>query len=243
MEFFSKLQTMGITNATIQIMEKNGRMSVSFIPKYKEGLPELNKIKPIVISGPAAVLDEKFFENITVFTDNDEFKTNLEAAKKAVDETSKALADKATKPAAKKATKKSAEAPDESEETEEKAGAPKPPKEEKPKPPSKFKKYEDPILEIVEADGFEINDDNYTSLKDKVDMLSVMDRASELAKEWEVKLKQYKAEKSSLFTGADKPSPETKKENPAPAAPPAPNPMDDDDDDLPYEKYDDAIVE
>ncbi len=209
MNFFKKLQEMGITNATMRIRDKEGKISVSFIPEF-DSIEELRKLKPVMLTGTATQMDEHFFEEINVFSEDSGLISNIEEVKKGMEAIAKEMEEKAEK--AKKSKSKTTTAKDE-----------KKPVVEKPKPVSKFKKYEDPIIEIVEADGFKISEENYSELKDKVDMLSVMDKNSELAKEWEEKLKVYKAEKSSLFA-ADKATESKPEATPPPPPPPAPEP-------------------
>ena len=63
---------------------------------------------------------------------------------------------------------------------------------EKPKKDSPFKKYEDPIIDYVSAEDFQITTENYSELKDLVDKLLIMDKTNELGLDWEQKLKDFK---------------------------------------------------
>lgn len=216
MEFFKKLSQLSVTNIDIKIVSKNDKMTVSVLPKV-----DMKDMKPLVLTGTAEELDSGFFEIFEptvedlkgIISNRDNF---LEEAKKKAKEAVEEKKDTPKKAAAKKdsAPKKEAK-----------------PAVEKPKPPYKFQKYLDKILEVVGQKDFELTMENMVDLKDRVDMLAIMDKDNEVAKEWTQKIKEFKINASQLFQGEEsKPIVETP-DPIAPFGPPAPE-EDDEEDDL-----------
>lgn len=64
--FFTHLQAIGIKHSVIEIKESgDGNTTVMITPKSKASDSALKTLKPIFITGPAADLDNEFFETVT----------------------------------------------------------------------------------------------------------------------------------------------------------------------------------
>lgn len=194
MEFFKKISELGVTNIDIKIVEKNGSISVSFMPKSMAKDKALELIKPLMLTGTAEELDAEFFNIISEPVKKAAgIISNVESFEKTTEEADKNKAEKKTEP------KEKGESP-----------APKPQKavkEEKPKPSSPHQKYEDALTEIVGVEGFELHKKNRDLVKDKADMLLVMDKTNPIGKEWEDKVKEFDEYVNSLFYENDKEGP------------------------------------
>ena len=163
MEFFKQLSEVGVNKLELQVVIKNETISVIITPELKNV-----KAIPLTVSGTAEELDEGFFDVIT--------KPLQKAGGLAsnVEEFEKSLENKPTEPAKAKGTTKPATAKE---------------KPAKKTPPYKYQKYLDGILNIVNADGYELTADNKSELQEAVDKLLVMDAKNETALEWDKNIK------------------------------------------------------
>ena len=159
---------------------------------------------PILIkaSNPEEI-DEKFFDEIfkplektsETFSNIEEYEESLAKEEKEKAENKKA-AEAAKKAKEKDSKNKTSTDNDEDDEdcSNENCEVEKPKKQsvEKPKKDSPFKKYEDPVIDYVSAEDFQITTENYSELKDLVDKLLIMNKTNELGLDWEQKLKDFK---------------------------------------------------
>lgn len=263
MSFFQNLSNTGIANIEIKVVIKDGIVSVLVDPKSTARDKAIQTIQPISISGTAEELDAEFFNIISEpLKKTSGIISNIEEHEKSADEAAKQKSEEKKKATSKTKAgdKKPVEKTEDSENSEseskpaDKIKEPKPEKPKKPEPESKFKKYEDAVLEIINAPGFKLKATNKLQLKEKVDFLLVMDKTNKLGLEWEAKIKSFVpsmfdddeddlneqiAETPTEEITHEKIVAETIVETDAPAPPPPAddeeNPFDDDDDDdLPY---------
>lgn len=202
--FFTEISKTGLTNMVIQIVKTENTFSVILSPKTRANDAALKSMVPILIkaSNPEEI-DEKFFDEIfkplektsETFSNIEEYEESLAKAEKEKAENKKAAE------AAKKAKEKSSKTKTSTDSDEDDEGCidencevekPKKQNVEKPKKDSPFKKYEDPIIDYVSAEDFQIKTENYSELKDLVDKLLIMDKTNELGLDWEQKLKEFK---------------------------------------------------
>ena len=202
--FFTEISKTGLTNMVIQIVKTENTFSVILSPKSKANDAALKSMVPILIkaSNPEEV-DEKFFDEIfkplektsETFSNIEEYEESLAKAEKEKAENKKA-AEAAKKAKEKSSKNKTSNENDEDDEvcSDENCEVEKPKKQnvEKPKKDSPFKKYEDPIIDYVSAEDFQITTENYSELKDLVDKLLIMNKTNELGLDWEQKLKEFK---------------------------------------------------
>ena len=202
--FFTEISKTGLTNMVIQIVKTENTFSVILSPKSKANDAALKSMVPILIkaSNPEEV-DEKFFDEIfkplektsETFSNIEEYEESLAKAEKEKAENKKA-AEAAKKAKEKSSKNKTSNDNDEDDEvcSDENCEVEKPKKQnvEKPKKDSPFKKYEDPIIDYVSAEDFQITTENYSELKDLVDKLLIMNKTNELGLDWEQKLKEFK---------------------------------------------------
>ena len=171
--FFTEISKTGLTNMVIQIVKTENTFSVILSPKSKASDAALKSMVPILIkaSNPEEV-DEKFFDEIfkplektsETFSNIEEYEESLAKAEKEKAENKKAA--EASKKAKEKSSKnKTSKENDEDDEvcSDENCEVEKPKKQndEKPKKDSPFKKYEDPIIDYVSAEDFQITTENY----------------------------------------------------------------------------------
>lgn len=209
MNFFTQLAETEVQNLELKVVTKNDVMSVIITPVMKD---KNKSIVPLTVSGTAQELDEGFFDVITnPLKKAAGLTSNVEEFEKSLEE----------KPLEQKA---------DTTKTEPKAKA-------APKPkPYKHQKYLDPILEIINAEGFVLSEENKKPLSEAVNKLLVMDSKNEVALEWEEKIKDLSPKQTEIFKEEiveEKVVPEVKKEEPkAVTPPPAPQEEEGDDDDF-----------
>ena len=202
--FFTEISKTGLTNMVIQIVKTENTFSVILSPKSKASDAALKSMVPILIkaSNPEEI-DEKFFDEIfkplektsETFSNIEEYEESLAKAEKEKAENKKA-AEAAKKAKEKDSKNKTSTDNDEDDEdcSNENCEVEKPKKQsvEKPKKDSPFKKHEDPVIDYVSAEDFQITTENYSELKDLVDKLLIMNKTNELGLDWEQKLKDFK---------------------------------------------------
>ena len=200
--FFTEISKTGLTNMVIQIVKTENTFSVILSPKSKASDAALKSMVPILIkaSNPEEI-DEKFFDEIfkplektsETFSNIEEYEESLAKAEKEKAENKKA-AEAAKKAKEKDSKNKTSTDNDDEDCSDENCEVEKPKKQnvEKPKKDSPFKKYEDPVIDYVSAEDFQITTENYSELKDLVDKLLIMNKTNELGLDWEQKLKDFK---------------------------------------------------
>ncbi len=214
MNFFKTLSEKTSFHFSLLIETNEGKLKVTLTPKASGDVKF--ELQPIVINGDPEKLDERFFDIITgpmeevenIMDKISDYEKALAGKQKetSAEPAKKAPAKKRTTKTAEKKTEevveetKVEEVPDEKEVVEKKE-TPEPAKEVKEKKPevSKFAKYEDPILEMVNADGFTITKENVSELQDLLNKLWVMDKPSELVKEREAKIKIFKKQPADVM--------------------------------------------
>ena len=202
--FFTEISKTGLTNMVIQIVKTENTFSVILSPKTRANDAALKSMVPILIkANNPEEIDEKFFDEIfkplektsETFSNIEEYEVSLAKAEKEKAENKKA-AEAAKKAKEKDSKNKTSTDNDEDDEdcSNENCEVEKPKKQnvEKPKKDSPFKKYEDPVIDYVSAEDFQITTENYSELKDLVDKLLIMDKTNELGLDWEQKLKDFK---------------------------------------------------
>ena len=200
--FFTEISKTGLTNMVIQIVKTENTFSVILSPKSKASDAALKSMVPILIkANNPEEIDEKFFDEIfkplektsETFSNIEEYEESLAKAEKEKAENKKA-AEAAKKAKEKDSKNKTSTDNDDEDCSDENCEVEKPKKQnvEKPKKDSPFKKYEDPIINYVSAEDFQITTENYLELKDLVDKLLIMNKTNELGLDWEQKLKDFK---------------------------------------------------
>lgn len=186
MNFFKQLSETGLLKVEINLVVKDESMTAIITPHIKGKNP-----LPLTVTGTAEELDEGFFEVVTTpLKKAAGLISNVEEFEASLDETSTE-----TKKAEEKTTA-----------TKEKAAAKATTKK---APVYKHQKYLDAILNIVNADGFVLNEENKDTLYAATSKLLVMDSKNEVALEWEKKIKE-------LSGPIDEPKVVEEKEKPVP---------------------------
>lgn len=208
--FFTEILKTGLTNFVLQVIKTEGVVSVVLSPKTKTENSSLNSMVPIVLKASTSEeIDEKFLELISkplektseVFSNIEEYENSIAKIEKEKAEKKKA-AEESKKSKTKTSSKKEeVEIDDDEIETCEAPEVKEKPV--KPKKDSPYKKYEDPVLELVSTDNFAITVENRSQLKDLVDKLLIMDKSNEIGLEWEQKLKDFKKSLETTFTELD----------------------------------------
>lgn len=164
MSFFQKLDEFDFTNLEIKIVKKNGKFTLSLLPKSEAKDVAIKNIIPLAITGTPAELDENFFEVVSKPLEKSlGIISNIEDYEKASE---KAEAEK-----------------------KEIADKKKQEDEEKKKFSETIKKLEDAIEEIVSAEDFDITKSK-EKLQDAVNKVLVMDKSNKLANKWDAKIKE-----------------------------------------------------
>lgn len=167
MNFFKQLSEIGVQNLELKVTIKDETLSVMIIPEIKN----VNSI-PLTVSGSAEELDAGFFDVISApLKKTVGLTSNVEEFEDSLEEKPKATTGRA--PAKPKA------------ETKKKVA------------PYKHQKYLDAITDIVEAEDYELTEENKEELSEAVNKLLVMDSKNEVALEWEQKIKDLSSEEES----------------------------------------------
>lgn len=120
MDFFTKLASSGLKDATIGIkVDSNGIMTIAMSTKTTSEVKEINALRPLILTGTTQELDEGFFNVILapientqkVYNNAEAYELDVKNAAKAAENAKKAKAEAAEKKVADKKAKAKSEVP------------------------------------------------------------------------------------------------------------------------------------